>query len=136
MPGPVTLADGQKESDRGPPEEYEGVTTRGKPKRQGAFANTDTARRGVISHGCDSRVVSSPHGKVHGPGTGTSHSERAGSLPCVRRKVRQVLLAAAVLHARLPVGDQSRRHEQRGRVRRRRNAAELVAWQLFSDLYR
>ena len=74
---------------------------------------------------------------MHGSGTGTSHSKRRNSLPCARREVRvvQVVLAAALVLAGLRVAEQWGRHEQRGRVRRRQNAAELVAGQLVRDLH-
>ena len=73
------------------------------------------------------------------PVTGPSHSKRRCGLPCTRRWLRVLPVVrssrAVLLLVGLPVAEQRWRHQQRGRVHRRQNAAALVAEHLVRDLH-
>lgn len=75
---------------------------------------------------------------MHSPGPGPSNRQRSCGLPCVRWTAGRVLLAAVVLPlvGLRAAGRQWGRVKKRGRVRRRRNAAEVVAEQLISAVHR
>jgi hypothetical protein len=90
--------------------------------------------------GCRWYCLASPYGWMHSTETGPSHSERRGRLSGTRRSIQALRVVRGVppsvlLLVGLPVGGQSRRHEQRGRLRQWQNATEVVAEQLVGDLH-
>ena len=77
---------------------------------------------------------------MYGTGTRPSHSKRCRGLPCTRRWLRvlpvlRLVLVSVLLLVGLPVAGQRWRHQQRGRLRRRQHAADVVAGQLVRDLH-